>query len=135
MTRDHRPQKSTRLSVLLCRDCCCGTDKKHPDFDHHRQEIELREAVAEAGGYLHRVKCLDACAHSNVVVLRTHDRGKVWLGDLVDDAAQEALRAYVRRGAVGDLPPILEARRFVPSSASEEVENRCNLRGIPVNGS
>lgn len=123
------------MSLLLCRDCCCGTDKKHPDFDHRRQELELQVAVMEAGGSLHRVKCLDACSRSNVVVLRMHERGRVWLGDLADDAAHEALRAYVRAGALGDLPPTLEARRFVPSTASEEAETRCNLRAIPVHES
>lgn len=135
MTRDHRPRRSIRLSVLLCRDCCCGTDRKHPGFDHRRQELELQEAAAEAGGSLHRVKCLDACSRSNVVVLRTHERGRVWLGDLADDVAHEALCAYVRAGAPGNLPPSLEARRFVPSTASEEAEMRCNLRAIPVHES
>jgi|GEM_PF-1441133 len=129
---EDRPTRSTRFSVLLCRDCCCGTETKHPDFDHQRQELELQKAAIEAGGSLHRVKCLDACGQSNVVVLRTPERGRVWLGDLADDASHEALCAYVRAGALGHLPPALEVRRFAPSTASEEVEGRCNLRGIPV---
>ena len=32
----------TSLSVLLCRDCCCGTERKHPDFSHDLQESDLR---------------------------------------------------------------------------------------------
>jgi len=59
----------------------------------------------------------------------------VWLGDLADDVAHEALCAYVRAGALGDLPPSLDARRFVPSTASEEAEMHCNLRAIPVHES
>jgi len=122
----------TSLSVLLCRDCCCGTERKHPDFSHDLQESDLRAAVADIGGKVHRVKCLDACSHSNVVVLRTRQHGKLWFGGLADEVSHAALMAFVRDGARGKIPSGLLALQFIPSAASVDVESRCNLKAIPV---
>lgn len=132
MSRPHRPPRPVSFSVLLCRDCCCGAERKHPDFDHAKQESDLRSAVDAAGGRLHRVNCLDACIRSNVVVLRTHDQGKIWLGDLVDDESNEALLSFIRAGTRGEMPLDLGKLRFTPTSSAEEAESRCHLRGIPV---
>jgi len=132
MKRDRHSPRAGSLSILLCRDCCCGTESKHPDFDHARQERELREAVVEAGGRLHRVKCLDACSRSNVVVLRTHQHGKIWFGDMVNGVAHEDLASFVRGGAMGEIPESLAQLRFVPTAEAEQREVSCNLRGIPV---
>jgi len=132
MSPETRSSTPVPLSVLLCRDCCCGTYRKHYGFNHRQQEIDLKAAVTEAGGKLLRVNCLDACSHSNVVVLRTQNHGRIWFGGLADEASHEALVAFVRAGARGEIPPSLRHLQFTPTPANEEVERRCNLRGIPV---
>ena len=54
--------------VVVCRDCCCGTLRKHPDVDHDLlfEQLGVRtsgHAQVRASG------CLLACEHSNVVVV------------------------------------------------------------------
>ncbi len=127
--------RPAQFSVLLCRDCRCGTERKHPDFDHAAQEADLRAAVADAGGRVLRVNCLDACSYSNVVVVRSPRHGKMWFGGLADDATHQALMRFVRAEVNGDVPADLLPLRFVPSPNSQEVESRCAFRGIPVAGS
>ncbi len=35
-------------TVTVCRGCCCGTHKKHPDVDHDAQLDLLRESVGDS---------------------------------------------------------------------------------------
>lgn len=98
-----------RTSVLVCRDCCCGTARKHPDTDHDAQLAAIRAA----GGAHHRVvvtRCLGVCEQSNVVVVRQRRSPAVWLGGLTDESSTEALCAWLRNG--GPLPESLDAHRF-----------------------
>ena len=49
-----------KVSVVVCRDCCCGNLRKHPEFDHDAQLAAIREAMA-GRGQVRTSTCLDAC--------------------------------------------------------------------------
>lgn len=58
------------VRIVVCRGCCCGTTRKHPDTDHGRQLAMLAEAVAAIpGARLRTVGCLDLCRSSNVIAV------------------------------------------------------------------
>jgi predicted metal-binding protein len=66
---------STLPTVTVCRGCCCGTRKKHPDVDHRAQLDELRASVKDVA----RVRtsdCLDDCKRSNVMVVSPSRSGR-----------------------------------------------------------
>jgi predicted metal-binding protein len=114
-----------RLEIAVCRGCCCGTARKHPDVDHDAQVEALRAAVATwPGSRVRTTECLDACDRSNVVVVRELGgrgaRRTVWLGGVLSAADTEALCAHVRiRGSLASLSGALAAAAFDPPSASE----------------
>jgi hypothetical protein len=96
-------------SVTVCRDCCCGTPRKHPDVDHDAQLTMLREGLA-GWGRLVVSPCLLACERSNVVVV-TPDRGArtggarpVWLSSVLSTEQTEAVVAWIRAGGPGRAP-------------------------------
>jgi hypothetical protein len=120
------------FSLLLCNDCCCGTERKHPDFDHVAQRRELQKVAMAAGGKLHVVKCLDACSYSNVVVIRRRSGKKIWLGGLAAVDTHEELCRFVSSDINQQLPPLLESYVFEPSRESQEVEESCKLRSITI---
>ncbi len=105
-------------TVLLCRSCCCGTDK-HPGTDHDQQRVALERAAAEHPGVEVRVvECLDECDRSNVVVVRrpgskprAADRD-TWLGGVLSERATAALTAWVTEGAPEPVPLRLAGHRF-----------------------
>jgi predicted metal-binding protein len=123
------------FSLLLCNDCCCGTERKHPDFDHAAQRRELEKVAIAAGGKLRVVKCLDACSYSNVVVIRRGSGKKIWLGGIAATNTHEALCQFVSADINQELPPLLESCVFEPSRESQEVEELCKLRSIPIHES
>lgn len=97
--------------VLLCRDCCCGRESKHPDVDHAAQRAALEALDDQAGRRGPRIRvrvveCLDECERSNVVVVRdfTTQRSAgrrptdVWLGGVLDRDATREVVAWVREG-------------------------------------
>ena len=112
-----------RLEIAVCRGCCCGTARKHPDVDHDAQVEALRAAVATwPGSRVRTTECLDACDRSNVVVVRElgrrGQRHTVWLGGILSRADTEALCAHVRaRTPLAALPSSLAAAAFDPPSA------------------
>jgi (2Fe-2S) ferredoxin len=85
------------IFVLLCRDCCCGTRRKHPDVDHDAQEAVLREAALASGGKLVRTRCLGVCERSNVVVVKT-GRHTLWFGDTLSPERTGRIARLVREG-------------------------------------
>jgi hypothetical protein len=100
----------TDLSVLVCRGCCCGTDK-HPDVDHDGQLAQLEAA----GARCHVVDCLGPCDRSNVVVVR-RDEARWWFGEVFDAGP---LAAWVAQGAAGEPPlPTFEPE---PDLVAEQV--------------
>lgn len=109
----------------MCRGCCCGTVRKHPDTDHDAQLAALRAAAGPAG----RVRvtdCLDACAHSNVVVVSPSAQGRaagarpVWLEGVLGAEATAEVVDWVEAGGPGvaDPPGLLDLSVFTPSRRS-----------------
>jgi hypothetical protein len=103
------------ITVMLCRDCCCGSTAKHPDSDHDAQRRSL-ESMTESGLRVRVVDCLDVCARSNVVLVRRHRRRRserdVWLEKVLTAADTGELQAWLRDGAQDD-HPLLDRLRFV----------------------
>lgn len=103
---------------MLCRDCCCGTAKKHPGTDHDAQQLALEAAVANNPAVeLRVVDCLDECDRSNVALVRRPSAPRstrdTWLGGLLVESATTALVDWVRDGAPAqDVPPRIEALTF-----------------------
>ncbi|MBP0452719.1 MULTISPECIES: (2Fe-2S) ferredoxin domain-containing protein [unclassified Kitasatospora] len=107
------------VTVTVCRGCCCGTQEKHPGVDHAGQYERLREAVGPAGR-VRAVKCLDVCAHSNVVVVGPSGEGRaaggrpVWLGWVLADDMVEEIAEWVHAGGPGlaDPPGLLDLQQI-----------------------
>ena len=101
------------VTVLACRGCCCGTDRKHPGVDHEALLGSIRSAVAHTETRLRVTDCLGPCERSNVVVVR---RGgdRFWFGNLLGNAVTDSLAEWAADGAPGDVPPELEVFRFTP---------------------
>jgi hypothetical protein len=107
--------------VTVCRGCCCGTISKHPDVDHPEQVSRLRTALAGIA-QVRISDCLDACEHSNVVVVSPSTAGReagarpTWLGFVLDDGAIDDVAAWVRAGGPGaaDRPTTLDLYAFNP---------------------
>ncbi|MEU0880410.1 hypothetical protein ABZ345_17550 [Lentzea sp. NPDC005914] len=91
--------------LTVCRGCCCGTAKKHPDVNHEGQLDRLREAVGVER--LRVADCLDSCDHSNVVVVQPTPTARqagarpVWLGGVLSDETVEHVVAWVQAGGPG----------------------------------
>lgn len=108
--------------VLLCRDCCCGTTKKHPEVDHREQRDAIESLDDPAGRRGPRVRvrvvdCLDECDRSNVVLVRdfTWQPGSrrprdFWLGGVLTAGATAAVVDWVREG--GPVPETLQRHQF-----------------------
>lgn len=122
MTPTDRPP-----SVLVCRGCCCGTDK-HPDVDHDGQEAALR-AVA---GRFYTPDCLGPCERSNVVVVRS-GATRTWFGEILDDQHIAALATWIAGGAdTAALPTSLAEHRFEPDEAGRSLGRRLDHTGMPL---
>jgi hypothetical protein len=118
----------TRCRVRVCRDCCCGTARKHPGVDHDGLVGRLAEAVGDRAE-VSVTTCLLACDRSNVVVVSPGSTGRrkgerpVWLGEVLDTRTVDAIASWVVAGGPGraDLPAALAAHRTTsPSQPSPE---------------
>ncbi len=110
--------------MLVCRGCCCGTERKHPGFDHDGQLATLRAAIASRpSARLWTVDCLGSCERSNVVVVRRRNERR-WFGGLVDLDASRELAEWLRGGAGDPWPESVAARQFAPSVAGAAVARR-----------
>ena len=101
------------VRVLLCRGCCCGTERKHPTTDHDGQIVAI-SSVART----RVVDCVDRCAHSNVVIVRPGDGSSVWLGGINDAALTDAVCEWLADGAPQPPPPDLRSRVLIPRSSA-----------------
>ncbi|MFG1955065.1 hypothetical protein [Micromonospora sp. NPDC048830] len=101
--------------MTVCRDCCCGSARKHPEVDHDAQLRHLRDTLPAP----HRVRvstCLDLCAQSNVLVVHPSRAARragarpVWFGLVLDGAITEDIVEWVGAGGPGvaPLPAVLE---------------------------
>ncbi|MGI5272465.1 hypothetical protein ACQEUU_25140 [Nonomuraea sp. CA-218870] len=98
-----------RCTVILCKGCCCGNARKHPDVSQKDQMARLRlikEITVRTSD-----DCLGVCSYSNVVVVRpcpaARRRGArpTWLGFVLDDTAVDAIGAWASQGGPGTVPP------------------------------
>lgn len=111
---------------MVCRGGDCGSRHKHPDIDHRRQLEVLRAAAIEGGGRVVASRCLDACDHSNVVVVipaspeLKQSETAVWIGQCNNDLSTGEIAAWLARGGPGVTPqPVaVEVQRFHPSRAN-----------------
>ena len=96
--------------VRVCRDCCCGTQAKHPGVDHDGLLARLRSGVA-GSGRVDVTRCLLACDRSDVVVVSPSPAGRraggrpVWLAWVLDEGIVDAVAAWVRSGGPGVADP------------------------------
>jgi (2Fe-2S) ferredoxin len=112
--------KTTRCTVTVCRDCCCGTYKV-PGLDHHAQLTDLRGSLADVAT-VRTTLCLDACDQANVIVIQPSAAGRkaggrpVWLGLVNDPEAAKDITAWVKAGGPGlvDPPAVLDLYTFKP---------------------
>lgn len=122
-----RPRNETAapaapVTVTVCRGCCCGVAVKHPGVDHPGQLERLRAGVG-AEGRVRAVPCLDACDHSNVVVVSPSAEGRkaggrpVWLGWVLADDMLDEISEWVRAGGPGvaEPPGTLDLQQFAVS--------------------
>lgn len=111
------------LTVVVCRGGDCGSRAKHPDVDHVGLLRETRDTLAGAARVVPS-RCLDACEHSNVVVVvpAGDDGEEVWIGDVNDHGVNAALTEFVRSGGPGaaELPIELELRQFRPTRRNRQ---------------
>ncbi len=56
--------------MFVCRGCCCGTRKKHPDSDANLLESMLKRGAKAASARFATTKCLGPCGQGNIVVVR-----------------------------------------------------------------
>jgi predicted metal-binding protein len=131
--RHHRLRKSSAFTVLVCRGCCCGTVRKHPDVDHVGHLDRLGRAAEAGGGQLRTVDCLGDCSHSNVVVVRRRGQPAKWIGDLNTDAAIESLSSWIESGAIRH-PPTDLAMIKRADVGHEAVLDSASLIVIATNG-
>lgn len=114
--------------VRVCQDCCCGTARKHPGVDH--DALFDRLVVSTAGpASVDASACLLACVKSNVVVVqpgvveRRAGARPVWLREVLDTDAVDAIANWVRAGGPGlsDLPASLRPLLTTPGVLGEAV--------------
>jgi hypothetical protein len=111
--------------VRVCRDCCCGTERKHPGVDHEGLLSRLVDGAAGAGRVTPSA-CLLACDESDVVVLLPSPAGRraggrpVWLRQVLDEATTDAIAEWVQAGGPGvaGAPEALQHNVFAPSGLS-----------------
>jgi predicted metal-binding protein len=102
--------------VLVCRGCCCGTERKHPDVDHDAQ-VEALRAVAR----VRIVDCVGECSQSNVVIVRPGDGRTLWFGRILGEASTSTLCSWLADGAAADVPDRLARLRFDRGVAATSV--------------
>jgi (2Fe-2S) ferredoxin len=97
-------------TLTVCRDCCCGSRKKHPDVDHDWQLDRLRAELAPAGHRVRTSLCLDVCEQSNVMIVHPSPEARrrgarpVWFGLVLDDVIADDIADWVRAGGPGVAP-------------------------------
>ncbi len=117
-----------RPRVRVCRDCCCGTARKHPGVDHDAL-LDLLVTSTTGVATVDVSPCLLACEKSNVVVVQPGPRGRraggrpVWLREVLDSGSVEAIATWLEAGGPGlcDVPASLRALVTTPGVLGEAV--------------
>ncbi|MDP5228656.1 MULTISPECIES: (2Fe-2S) ferredoxin domain-containing protein [Arthrobacter] len=111
--------------VVVCRGGDCGSRHKHPQTDHQGQLRRIRDGVEPAAQVIVS-RCLDACDHSNVVVIlpdaagRAEGAGPVWIGEANDADTTQDIIDWVTAGqpAGPGRPALVDIREFTPTRQS-----------------
>lgn len=96
--------------VRMCRGCCCGTARKHPDVDHDAISAMLEENIGPGAALVH-VDCLWACDLSNVIVVNPAPAAReagarpAWVPHVNTHERAAALARWVRDGGPGAADP------------------------------
>lgn len=113
-----QPHRRRPATVLVCRGCCCGTARKHPDVDHDQQLQAWRDAAARSGAVVRSVGCLGPCSTSNVVVVRSPGAStRTWFGWMLDDGATDAMAAWIAHGCRLPVPAALVEHELGPATS------------------
>ena len=100
---------SAPIRIRVCRDCCCGSRRKHPHVDHEG----LYEALAtgtRGHAEVSTSTCLLTCEESNVVVVvpgsgaRAGGGRPVWFRAVLSLEVVDRIAAWVRSGGPGVAP-------------------------------
>jgi (2Fe-2S) ferredoxin len=107
-----------RTGVVLCRGCCCGSERRDPDTDHAAQlaAMQLLAHTRPERITLRTSECLGSCAQANVLVVRPSPAGRrrggrpVWFGFVGDLRVLDLLEHWLTAGGPGlaALPDELE---------------------------
>jgi predicted metal-binding protein len=103
------------LRVIVCRGCCCGTERKHPRIDHAGHLAMIRAAVKQYGaGEVRVVDCLSHCERSSIVVLQglPDRRQPLWFGGMDVSEAVHELCDWIASGARGEPSGLLDLQVF-----------------------
>jgi hypothetical protein len=119
----------TPLRVILCRGCCCGTERKHPDVDHSAQERAFAAAAERGGGKLVLSDCLDRCEASNLAVVRAGGQN-LWFGGLLSVEQTQCFSAWLAVGAPLPVPAELAAALIDKAGpeADAKIDAACTSR-------
>ena len=95
--------------IRVCRDCCCGTSRKHPEVDHDGLLARLTRNTT-GSAQVSVTGCLLACELSNVVVVSPGPLGRrlgarpVWLKQVLADEVVDLVAEWVGLGGPGVAP-------------------------------
>ncbi|MER7989726.1 (2Fe-2S) ferredoxin domain-containing protein [Streptomyces noursei] len=125
-------------TLVVCRGCCCGNPRKHPDSDHQWQLDRLYAAAADSGGHLavRTTDCLGPCDQANVIVVQPSGEGRrrggraTWIGFAMGDPATDDILRWVAAGGPGLAapPPALELQFIHPPGAARARGRRGRAR-------
>ena len=124
--REQAAQPET-VTVVVCRGGDCGSRRKHPEVDHAAQLQAFRSRLGDAAAVVPS-KCLDACEHSNVVVVLPGAAGvaaaaePVWIGEVNDAVVTDDVIAWVQEGGPGVAPEptLVQIQAFRPTRHSRQ---------------
>ncbi|WP_194421560.1 (2Fe-2S) ferredoxin domain-containing protein [Microbacterium abyssi] len=124
MAKKQRRSQATnqdQMIVVVCRGGDCGSRRKHPDTDHAAQLREIRNA-AGTNTAVTVSRCLDACEHSNVVVIipdadgRNAGESPVWVGEANDaEVTAEILKTMAGPSDLTGVPALVNIHTFHPT--------------------
>lgn len=112
----------------MCRGCCCGSRRKHPDVDHDAIARALGEGVGE-DAELQAVDCLWACDLSNVVVVnpstaaRSAGARPAWITEVNTVERALSVAEWVRRGGPGAIEPPAELGEVHTAAGLRRISN------------
>lgn len=118
-------RNDTVCTIRVCRDCCCGTERKHPDVDHDGLLARIEDG-ARGTARVAVSECLLACDQSNVVVVSPSPSGRraggrpVWIREVLSESVADAVVDWVGEGGPGwaPMPVELADLAFPPSGLS-----------------